>query len=162
MTNVEPAAKLRLCFIVFLFLISVQGNRLMSQDDERKAVESVIANMFDGMREGDSSKVAGVFAEKVQMYSASIQEDGSTKLTEGASTRFLTAVGTPHDKVWDERISHLHIQIDGPLANAWMNYSFYLDGTFSHCGVNAMTLVRLDGTWKIVYLIDTRRRTDCE
>lgn len=160
MTTVARVADYRLFMLAILFFgISGQG---LCQDAGHQAVKSVIETMFDGMREGDSSKVSAAFAKNVQMYSASIQEDGATKLTEGSASRFLTAVGTPHDKVWDEQISNLVIQIDGPLATAWMNYSFYLDKAFSHCGVNAMTLARIDDAWKIIYLIDTRRRDRCE
>lgn len=159
MTVAEQTASLRL-FCIFILLSSIQGT-LWGQHAEHEAVKSVIETMFDGMREGDSTKVSGVFAKNVLMYSASFQEDSTTKLSEGSASRFLTAVGTPHDKVWDERISNLIIQVDGPLATAWMDYAFYLDDTFSHCGVNAMNLVYIDGKWKITYLIDTRRRKNC-
>lgn len=160
MTSAEQTASFRL-FLLLLLSVGIQDS-MLSQDAEQKAVQAVIETMFDGMRAGDSTKVSSVFAENVQMYSTSVQEYGETKLSEGSSSRFLMAVGTPHDKVWDERISNLKIQIDGPLASAWMDYSFYLDDYFSHCGVNAMTLILIDGSWKIIYLIDTRRKEDCK
>lgn len=74
---------------------------------------------------------------------------------------FLQAVGAPREEVWDERISNLQIQIDGPLASAWMDYSFYRGDAFSHCGVNTMTLLREEDGWKIFAISDTRRRTGC-
>jgi hypothetical protein len=64
--------------------------------------------------------------------------------------------------VADERITFETIKIDGPLAVAWTPYKFYYEGKFSHCGVNSFQLVRLNGAWKIQYLIDTRRRTGCQ
>jgi len=47
------------------------------------------------------------------------------------------------------------------MATVWAPYKFYYKGTFSHCGVDMFQLVRMKGGWKIVYLIDTRRKEPC-
>jgi len=41
------------------------------------------------------------------------------------------------------------VRISGPLAIAWLPYDLYLDGEWSHCGVDVFTLVRIEGDWKI-------------
>ena len=40
--------------------------------------------------------------------------------------------------------------------------AFYYKGQFLHCGVDSWQLVRLNGVWKIQYLIDTRRKEPCQ
>ena len=50
------------------------------------------------------------------------------------------------------------IKIDGNMANAWTPYEFWFDGNFSHCGINSFQLIKEDKTWKIIYLVDTRRK----
>jgi hypothetical protein len=62
----------------------------------------------------------------------------------------------------DERIKFDVIKIDGPLAVVWAPYHFFYKGAFSHCGVDSFQLVRINGEWKIQYLIDTRRKNGCE
>jgi hypothetical protein len=47
------------------------------------------------------------------------------------------------------------------MANAWVGYEFWLNGNFSHCGINSFQMVNFDGDWKIIYLIDTRGRDGC-
>ncbi|MEM0542129.1 hypothetical protein WFZ85_05850 [Flavobacterium sp. j3] len=52
------------------------------------------------------------------------------------------------------------IQVDGEMAHAWTPYEFYVNGKFSHKGVNAFTLFK-DGSleasgWKIIHIVDTR------
>ncbi len=48
------------------------------------------------------------------------------------------------------------------MANVWAPYEFYLNNDFSHCGVNSFQLF-FDGIqWKIIYLIDTRRKQGCK
>jgi hypothetical protein len=54
------------------------------------------------------------------------------------------------------------VKIDSDLAMVWAPYKFYVGEKFSHCGVDCFQLVKLNGQWKIQYLIDTRRRQGCE
>jgi len=53
------------------------------------------------------------------------------------------------------------ILIDSQLASVWTDYKFYIGDKFSHCGVNSFQLVKLNDGWKIVYIIDTRRKEGC-
>ena len=74
---------------------------------------------------------------------------------------FAELVGKLKKDSADERIKFDVVKIDGPLAIAWTPYEFFHNGNFSHCGVNSFQLVKIDGVWKIQYLIDTRRRAGC-
>jgi hypothetical protein len=145
-----------------LVLLAGWGRGLMaqSQTSAEEEVKQAVETMFRGMYEGDSAMVHAVIADRVKMETAG-HKDGKSMIHEGSLGRFLEAVGTPHDEVWDERISGLKIMVDDNIATAWMNYSFYRGEEFSHCGVNAMTFFRTDDGWKIVYLIDTRRKENC-
>lgn len=64
----------------------------------------------------------------------------------------------PADMQFEERILSYNIQVDGTMAHAWTPYEFYINGKFSHKGVNAFTLFKTAEGWKIVHLIDTRRK----
>jgi len=44
------------------------------------------------------------------------------------------------------------VLVSGPLAVVWLPYDIYIDGEWSHCGVDVATLVRIDGDWKIATL----------
>jgi hypothetical protein len=75
---------------------------------------------------------------------------------------FLYFVTKPHSEIYDERIRFDIVKVDADLAMAWTPYKFYIGEKFSHCGVNSFQLIRLNGAWKIQYIIDTRRRQPCE
>lgn len=124
-------------------------------------VRAAIDQLFTGMKNGDSTMVAEVFHPDIQMMSTFTDKEGNPKSHKGSAAEFKNAVGTPHDQVWDERISNVQIQIDGNLAQVWMDYSFYLDEKLSHCGVNAVQLFKTENGWQMVHLADTRRRSDC-
>lgn len=123
-------------------------------------VEEVIVRLFDGMRESDREKAASAFHESMTL-STVVNRDGEIGLAQTDIEQFLNAVGQPKDEVWDEQISGLEVHIDGNLATAWMNYSFYRGETFSHCGVNTMNLIRTADGWKIFSITDTRRAEGC-
>ncbi|RLD85753.1 MAG: hypothetical protein DRJ07_02415 [Bacteroidetes bacterium] len=87
---------------------------------------------------------------------------GEQKLEEGKLSHFLNAVGSPHENIWDERISNIRILIDDGLAQVWTDYVFYIGDKFSHCGVDSFQLVKdKNKKWKIINLIDTRRVVGC-
>src|SRR5690606_10426144 len=88
--------------------------------------------------------------------------DGKPVLQTGSVDQFVTAVGTPHDQVWNERIWDVEIEVDDRLAQARMDYAFYLGEELSHCGVNAFQLFDDGTSWKIIQVTDTRRQEGCE
>ena len=150
-------------FILFAFVSFSQdngwmGNQLQLEEDK---IEQVIDSLFTGMRNGDSSMVHSVFHDDPKMFSSFTNKQNEPALFEGSLNEFLTAIGTPHEQVWNEIVSNLIIHVDDNLASVWMDYSFYVDEDFSHCGVNSMHLTKTDNGWKILNIIDTRRKENC-
>lgn len=129
---------------------------------KKQEVLDVVLTLFDGMREADSAKVHSVFGHDPQLYTSFTNKDGKPILKKDDIQKFLTAVGTPHDKIWDEPIWNVQINIDGNLASVWTDYAFYAGPDFSHCGVDAFMLNKDERGWKIFHLTDTRRRIDCD
>lgn len=120
-------------------------------------VRAAIEQLFDAMRGGDSTAVRAVFHPEARMLSA-VLRNGTPELQAGSIDEFVRAVGTPHAEVWDERIDDVEIEVDDPLATAWMDYRFHLGETFSHCGVNAFQFLRTADGWQVIQITDTRRR----
>ncbi len=128
---------------------------------EQAEVKAVVAQLFVGMKAGDSSLVAKTFTTDATLQSVSTAADGKVRISKNGIAGFLKAIGTPHQEVWDERIYNLNVQVDGPMATVWAPYKFYLGEKFSHCGVNAFTLVETESGWKIAAITDTRRKENC-
>jgi len=47
---------------------------------------------------------------------------------------------------------------DGAIASVWAPYDFYLNGSFSHCGVDLFYLVKTDNKWEIAHFGYTRNK----
>lgn len=143
-----------ICFTIFLALPSY------AQSEQEKEVIATIEQLFEGMRKGDSTLVGKIFAPEARLLTI-VAKEGEIDLHESSIEKFIQAIGTPHEELWDERISSYEIRMDDRLATAWTPYQFYLGETFSHCGVNAFHLYKSNEGWKIIEIVDTRRKTDC-
>ncbi len=150
----------RLLLPASLLLVTLLAAAPAAAQDPAAEVRAAISRLFDGMRESDSAKVGAVFHPDARLGSA-VLRNGTLSYRPDSPAGFLRAVGTPKEIVWDERIANLRIEIDGPLASAWMDYTFYAGTRLSHCGVNAMQLVRAATGWQIISLVDTRRSEGC-
>lgn len=146
------------CFIAIFLSLAAS---VCSQNYNLSTPKGTVRALFKSMFDGDSTLAKMVFAEGASLNSVFTTKEGVQKVNSGDIAGFINAIGTPHEEVWDERISNLKVSIDGDLAQAWMDYSFFVDENFSHCGVNAMHLIRNNGEWKILQIVDTRRKTDC-
>jgi uncharacterized protein (TIGR02246 family) len=129
--------------------------------DQKAEIRAAVDQLFTAMRTGDSSLVRKVFLPDATLQSVSMTSDGQTKAGKSPIENFVRAVGAPHADVWDEQIYDLIIQEDGPMATVWAPYKFYVGEKFSHCGVNAFTLIKIKDGWKIAAITDTRRKDNC-
>jgi len=148
--------------LFLLCLLSLPFLGFSQENSERTAVVITIMEMFDAMRAGDSATLGAIFHPDMRMMSTFYDKDGKPQLRMGSAEGFLKAVGTPHDKVWDERIWGYDVQVDQTLATAWTPYSFFLDDQFSHCGVNAFQFSKTEKGWQILQIMDTRQREGCQ
>jgi len=149
--------------IVTFMLLITSLQPAFSQPDDTQAVKKTIQILFDGMYEGDSSKVSSVFTNDIAMATVFRDKNGDPVLTQESSLDgFLKAVGTPHAEKWTEEIWNVKVQIDSDFAQAWCGYAFYVDHKFSHCGVDAFHLHKTKEGWKIFHLADTRKKEGCD
>ncbi len=147
-----------------LFLIAILCTVLVNaQTDETANVKAAIDTFFEGFHKGDTTLMKTVMMGKFMTQTAFKNKEGKDVLRTDDSSKLIEAIGKrPADLKWDERLKDYIIKVDGNMANAWTPYEFWFNGNFSHCGVNSFQLFHDNGQWKIIYLIDTRRREKCQ
>ncbi len=147
--------------IILFACILFASFKTFAQQTDKDAVKQTINTMFDAMRKGDSTMLRSTFHKNIVFEGVANKKDGTVALDIDNPNDFIKAVGTPHKEMWDEQITFNDIKIDGDLASVWTPYKFYLGKTFSHCGVDVFTLMRTPDGWKIIYIVDTRRKGNC-
>ncbi|GGF19305.1 nuclear transport factor 2 family protein [Echinicola rosea] len=124
-------------------------------------VKATIDALFEGLKDKDPQAIKAAFAERASLETVKKNASGNAveRVSVGGFVNSIAAI--PPEMEVEERLLEYDIKIDGEMASVWTPYTFYINGKLSHCGVNSFQLVKLDGKWKIVYLIDTRRKEGC-
>lgn len=148
---------------LLLFFAIITSSTISAQTVETKRVQEAIDTFFEGFHKGDTVLMKTVMLGKFPTQSTFVNKDGKDVIQTGDSNELLQAIAKrTADQKWDERLLDYVIKVDGNMASAWTPYEFWFNGNFSHCGVNSFQLFNDNGQWKIVYLIDSRRRSGCE
>jgi Putative lumazine-binding len=147
-------------FLIFLTaMLFIKASNAQTAED---SVKQTVNKLFEGMKSSDAALIQSVFADSAVLQTISRNKEGQTVIINENVQTFASSVSKLVIGDADEHISFEVVKIDGPLAIVWTPYKFYYKGNFSHCGVNSFQLVKLKGQWKIQYLIDTRRKKECE
>lgn len=145
------------------FIMALSSVLLSAQDSDKEAVQKTIETFFMGFHAQDSLIIKQTVAQGIILQRISQDSTGKTMVRTDDFSKFLRSiVSIPKESKFEEIIKSYNIQIDGPMANAWTPYEFRLKDAFHHCGVNSFQLVKNDGAWKILYLVDTGRSENCD
>lgn len=145
---------------VFLIL-TIVSTTVFAQSEEA-AVKQAVNRLFEGMKKSDTAMIRSAFTANSILQTVIKNKEGKVSIVSEPLDSFLFSISKPHTDIYDERIEFDVIKIDGELAIVWAPYKFYVGDKFSHCGVDAFQLVKVNNEWKIQYLIDTRRRQGCD
>ena len=136
---------LMLLFPLFLF-----GQNPTKDEDQIKAV---ILKTFSAMKSVDSVGLKSCFTEKALLHISQVRPEGNV-IREVPIASFVKNVLTRKPGDMDERVlSWGPILIDHEIATAWVPYEFYLNGKFTHKGVDAFILVKVGEEYKIQTLL---------
>ncbi len=133
----------------------------LSAQTAEDSVKQTITQFFDGMRKHDTAMMRNTLAETVIFQTIARKKSGELFIRTENVNDFFAQIGKPSTDVLDERIVFDMVKIDGTLASVWTPYQFFLNEKRLHCGANSFQLVRLNGAWRIQYIIDTRRTVNC-
>lgn len=150
-------------FILFLIALTVNFMLTAQNSSEEKAIKKTIETFFDGLQKGDSTIVSSTLHSTIKLQTTYTGKDGKNVLLTESRQNVLTGIANKKpEHTYFEKLLSWDIKVDGNLASVWTPYEFYLNNTFSHCGANSFQLYNDNGTWKIVYLVDMRRRGNCD
>ena len=128
-----------------------------SMEEEKVAVLNVVDRIFDGMRAGDAEVIKALVLPETNLDRITPNQPVNHSKLSG----WVDWVATLKPGQVDEQIFDVVVQVEGPLANVWAPFTIAIDGEMKSCGVNHFTLVKLEGSWKVAYLIDTHTPEKC-
>jgi hypothetical protein len=141
----------------FLLFILVLGFTSVNAQTAEDSVKATINQFFKGMKTVDTTLIRGTMTEGVIFQSIARTKEGKTIVRTESVADFLVSISKQAVGALDERITFDIVRVDGSLASVWTPYQFYVNEKYRHQGANSFQLVKIEGVWKIQYLIDTRR-----
>jgi hypothetical protein len=144
---------MRQVFILLFFGLSIG---VFAQ--EEKAIKQSISVFFEGLQTSDTLKIQSVCHKEMKLQSITEKNTVGGLSYQSNSDFYKSIADIPKNLKIEERILSYNIQIDGTMANVWTPYEFYINEKLSHIGVNSFTLLLENNIWKIVHIIDTRRK----
>jgi hypothetical protein len=140
----------RVLILLFSPLFLFGQNQINKDEDQIKAV---ILKTFSAMKSVDSVALKSCFTEKAVLQISQVKPEGNT-VREVPIASFVKNVMTRKAGDMDERVlSWGPILVDHEIATAWVPYEFYLNGKFTHKGVDAFILVKVGEEYKIQTLV---------
>ncbi len=138
--------------LLFLFLCPLLGMGQQKTSDEDQ-IKAVILKTFSAMKSVDSVALKSCFTSNAMLHISQLKPEGNT-LREVPAAKFIQNVMTRKPGDMDERVlSWGPILIDQEIATAWVPYEFYLNGKFSHKGVDVFLLVKTGNEYRIKTLL---------
>lgn len=150
----------RFCLLLLL-VFSILNCTTICAQTPTDSVKATVRQVFFAMLEADGDLLQDCFTENAIMQTITTNAVGKLVVRTDSVSGFVKQISNIPKGLADERIQFEIVKVDGPLAIVWTPYQFFRSGQFSHCGVNSFQLVRNGDKWRIQYLIDTRRKTNC-
>jgi len=149
--------------LLFYFILCLTITATTQSQFTETEAQQVVDTFFEGFHKGDTILMRSVLAKEVRLQSTATNREGNPQLSNDSIEGLLNAIAKrPATQKWEERLLDYKVSIDGNLAHVWTPYEFWVNGNFSHCGANAFTIAKLEEGWKIIHLIDSRRREGCK
>lgn len=153
---------MRLQFAAFslgIALLAACGGRTSvateAPSDEAQAVLAVVQRMFDAMRTRDTAAFREIFEPGARLVGMRTRPNGDRVLQVLPWERFGAIMAADERPQWIERAFNPEVRIRGTLATVWAEYDFHFATRFSHCGIDAVQLLKTPQGWKIVSIADT-------
>lgn len=123
---------------------------------EREAVMKTVQAFFDTMTAHDVDGARQILQPQGRFHAMSMK-DGKPDVRAFANEEYFAQLQASKQKM-QERIWNPDVRINGLIANVTARYDFWIDGRFSHCGVDAFDLIKTEEGWKIaggVYTVES-------
>lgn len=141
---------------IFVFVIVLINQFSLAQENE---IQLTIGKFFNAFHQRDSIALKKVCSENLVLHSISESEKGPKFSIQKASDFFKSIAAIPLSMIFEEKILSFKVQVDGSMAHVWTPYEFYVNDKLSHSGVNSFQLYKENDGWKVVYILDTRRKS---
>ncbi|HMG92070.1 MAG TPA: nuclear transport factor 2 family protein [Chryseolinea sp.] len=145
--------------ISILCCVAISGNINVHAQDEKKEVLAISQQFFSALEKGDTAALRSLFLDDALNY---FVQERDTKVRTGS--RSPKSFKADKDRVVRERFikDGVNVMVHNRIAVVWGSYNLWINDKFSHCGVDAFTLLKTEAGWKISSLSYSMETEGCQ
>jgi ketosteroid isomerase-like protein len=128
---------------------------------EKAAVVAVVQAFLDALAAKDPEALAATMMPDGAIHSVNMGAGRESEPIRGRTTADDVASIATTRAALLERIWEPDVRVHGRVAVVWTPYDFWTDGRFSHCGIDAFTLLKAPDGWKISSIAYTVEPEGC-
>ena len=150
--------------LLILSLLIVFSSRAFSQskDSDNDLIKKTIGNLFESMREDDTTRFRDLFAGNILIQHVNSKNDTVSSVVTENPVEYLNQVGAYKKDAWDEQITRYDdLNVGNGMAVVWASYKFYLGKKFDHCGITIFQMIKKQEHWKIISVFYSIRTSNC-
>jgi|SRR5687767_3687324 len=146
---------MRVALITILLVVSGFSRISHAQTStDRDAVLKVVQAFFDTMTAKDVDGARDILVPQGRFHAMRAGAEPRSLSNEEYLAQLQASKQTMRERIWNPEV-----RVHGPIATMWAPYDFWIDGKFSHCGIDAFDLIKTDKGWKIAggtYTIESK------
>ncbi len=130
------------------------------EEEDRAAVVDTVQAFFDAMTERDAEGMRAMLTPDGIFYGYREGPDGLQVMSPthaGYVERLAQGDSRLIERFWDPQVL-LHDR----MAVVWTPYDLYVDGEFSHCGIDNFNFLKTEDGWKITGIVFSMEPDNCE
>lgn len=148
--------------LALLLLVLMLAGNTVADDGDPAAILTLMDKAFYAVGSGDPDDMRAIQLAEGTSISFRQHPDGEPgELLMRMSTNEALLADTTEAKLVERWTGDPTVMIRGPIAVVWGEYEFLINGRFSHCGVDSIDLVKVDGDWKIANWMWTVEKKGC-
>jgi len=138
---------------VLVLMLGSTGRSAWSQtvDADGKAAIAVADSVLAALTSGDNAALARFTIDSSVVGGAGLR-DGVERVSLRTWSLYINRTGP---STFTERGFEATARVQGRVAQVWMPYDLYVGDKWSHCGVDAFTLMKTEGRWRVAALVYT-------
>lgn len=149
--------------LAMLFAVS-QSEKACAESADREAILAVMDKAFAAVQSNNPDDWRAIqLAEGTTLSFRPGPSEGPDELEMRIANNeeFIADLEPDGHQYMERWTAEPTILIRGPIAVIWGEYEFWIDGEFSHCGVDSADLVKVEGEWKVANFMWTVEKDNC-
>jgi len=132
---------------------------IADEAQDRAEIVDMVQGFFDAMTDRNVEGMRSMLTPEGVFYGYRESPEG-LQIMRPTHQQYLEGLAEGDRRVI-ERFWDPQVLLHNRMAVVWTPYDLYVDGNFSHCGIDSFSFLKTDAGWKIAGIVFSMETDDC-